>query len=91
MARFWVYIVRCSDGTLYTGITNDLEMRIRRHNDGRGSKYTRARTPVTLVYAEAARGKSDALKREIGIKKLSRSAKLLLCSSFSARHGLRVR
>jgi putative endonuclease len=80
-----VYILTCSDGTLYTGVTNNLQMRIRRHNSGLGSKYTRARAPVTLSYVEVADGRGQALRREIQIKKLSRSAKLLLCSSYSAR------
>ncbi len=91
MADFWVYMLRCADGTLYTGITNDLEKRVRRHNAGRGSRYTRARVPVTLAYAEAAGGKNEALKREMRIKKMSRSAKLLLCSSYSASGGQSVR
>ncbi len=84
VATYWVYIVRCADGSLYTGITNDLERRVRSHNAGFASKYTRTRTPVTLAYAEEAGGRGEALKRESIIKKMSRSAKLLLCASYSA-------
>ncbi len=91
MARFWVYILRCADGTLYTGITSNLEKRISRHNSGRASKYTRARVPVRLAYAEAAAGKGEALRREVSIKKMSRGRKLLLCSSYSASSEQSVR
>ncbi len=91
MARYWVYIVRCADGSLYTGITNDLSRRIRLHNTGLGSKYTRSRIPVTLAYAEAASSKGEALRREIQIKKMSRSSKLLLSASYSARNRPSVR
>ncbi|OHD82306.1 MAG: endonuclease [Sulfuricurvum sp. RIFCSPHIGHO2_02_FULL_43_9] len=71
-----VYILRCSDSTLYTGITNNLEKRIIEHNTSdRGAKYTRYRRPVILVYHEAHENKSEALKREIAIKKMPRSKK----------------
>ena len=60
---WWVYILRCADGTLYTGATNDLDRRLAAHNAGRGAKYTRARRPVALVYREAAADKSAALQR----------------------------
>ena len=91
MARYWVYMLKCSDGSLYAGMTSDLEKRIRLHNEGRASKYTRARGPVALAYAERAASKSGALRREFQIKRLSRSAKLLLCSSYGAkrRHSVR--
>lgn len=68
-------IVECADGTYYTGWTNHLEKRIQDHNDGKGAKYTKARTPVTLVYYETFETKSEALKREAAIKKLSRREK----------------
>ncbi len=87
MERYWVYMVRCSDGSLYAGVTNDLEGRVRRHTSGKASKYTRARIPVELVYAVTVGGKGEALRREAAIKKMSRSAKLLLCSSYSAKLG----
>lgn len=74
-----VYIVRCSDDTLYTGYTTDLEKRITEHNsDIRGAKYTKARRPVTLVYSETFSTKSEALKREHALKKLTRAEKLSL-------------
>lgn len=75
---YHVYILRCADGTLYTGCTNDLERRLRTHNAGKGAKYTRARLPVELVYAEEAVDKSQALRREAAIKALPRSEKLKL-------------
>lgn len=70
-----VYIVRCSDQTLYTGWTNHLEKRIEAHNAGKGAKYTKARRPVELVYFETFEYKSDALKREYQIKQLKRFEK----------------
>ena len=66
---YYVYIVRCSDGSLYTGSTNNLPARVEKHNRGEGARYTRGRRPVTLVYSESAASKSDALKREIQIKR----------------------
>ena len=76
-----VYIIRCSDGKLYTGITNNLKMRLEAHNNGTASKFTRARMPVTLEYSEAHPDRAGALKREAQIKRLSRSEKLNLISS----------
>ena len=78
-ASWYVYIVRCSDNTLYTGISTDPAARLAEHNSGQnGAKYTRTRRPVTLVYTEQAQSRSAALKREIAIKRLSRQAKLAL-------------
>ena len=71
-------MLRCSDRTLYTGITSDLEGRLAAHRDGTASKYTRVRLPVRLVYQEPHPDRSSASKREAAIKKLSRSAKLAL-------------
>ena len=71
----YVYIVRCSDGTLYTGWTNHLERRIQVHNEGRGAKYTRSRRPVKLVYAERFATKTEALRRECAIKRMTRREK----------------
>ena len=71
----YVYIVRCSDQTLYTGWTNHLEKRIEAHNAGKGAKYTKARRPVELVYFETFEHKSVALKREYQIKQLKRFEK----------------
>ena len=68
---WYVYIVRCNDGTLYTGITKDLEKRIDEHNSGNGgAKYTRPRRPVTLVYTEQVESRSDAAKREYQLKRM---------------------
>lgn len=77
----YVYILECSDKTLYTGWTNDINKRIERHNSGKGAKYTRGRLPVKLVYFELLDNKSLALKREIEIKKLSKKDKLLLINN----------
>lgn len=75
----WVcYLVRCADDTLYCGITNDLDKRLAAHNAGAGAKYTRGRTPLQLVHVEAFAEKSEALRRELQIKRLSRNEKLLL-------------
>ncbi len=74
--RGWcLYIVKCADGTLYTGITNDLRRRLDQHNGGTASRYTRSRLPVELVHHEGCRGKSGALKKEHRVKSLSRKAK----------------
>lgn len=80
----FVYILECYDGTLYTGCANDVNKRLAKHNQGIASKYTRSRLPVKLVYVEEAESKSLALKREIAIKKLSRSQKLKLIEKFNA-------
>lgn len=77
------YLLRCADATLYCGITNDLEKRLAAHNAGTASKYTRTRLPVELVFAEPCADKSVALKREMEIKRMTRSAKLALCSHAS--------
>ncbi len=74
-SKWFLYILKCSDGTLYTGITNDLARRIRQHNDGNASRYTRSRLPVKLVYHESCRGRSHALKKEFAVKTLSRREK----------------
>lgn len=71
----FVYIVQCSDNTLYTGWTNNLKKRLEAHNKGTGAKYTRGRTPVILKYFETFSTKEDAMKRECEIKKLSRQGK----------------
>lgn len=75
---FYVYILECSDKTLYTGYTNSLETRLNKHNQGIASKYTRGRIPVKFVYTESFSDKSTALKREIEIKSLTRKKKLEL-------------
>ncbi|NLC54958.1 MAG: GIY-YIG nuclease family protein [Erysipelothrix sp.] len=73
---FYVYILECQDKTLYTGYTVDLDNRLLAHNQGQGAKYTRGRLPVKLVYQESLDSKSEAMKREISIKKLSRKEKI---------------
>ena len=79
MSDWFCYLLRCADDTLYCGITNDLEKRLVAHNAGAGAKYTRGRTPVTLLYRESCTDKSAALKREMQIKRLPRAQKWLLC------------
>lgn len=74
----YTYILKCSDGTLYTGWTNDLQKRIEAHSDGRGAKYTKSRRPVELVYFETYESKNDAMSREQIIKHLTRAEKLEL-------------
>lgn len=74
----FVYILKCSDGTLYTGYTNDLKKRLQVHNSGKGAKYTRCRLPVQLVYYEEYETKSQAMKREYHIKTLKRGEKIKL-------------
>ncbi|SVB67208.1 uncharacterized protein METZ01_LOCUS220062 [marine metagenome] len=75
-----IYILRCADGTLYTGITNDLERRVSAHETGQGAKYTKGRGPFHLVYNETCEGRGKASKRENEIKSLSREEKLRLVS-----------
>jgi putative endonuclease len=76
---WFVYILKCADNTLYTVITNDVDKRIQAHNsEATGAKYTKARRPVVLVYEEEVRDRSEALKREFSLKKLSRLDKLTL-------------
>jgi putative endonuclease len=78
MKKWYVYILRCADGTLYTGSTDDVERRVAVHNSGKGAKYTRGRTPVEVVYTEECESYSAALKREYAIKQLSRGEKIKL-------------
>jgi putative endonuclease len=73
------YLLQCADGTLYCGITNNLEARLAAHNAGVGAKYTRGRTPVRLVHSEACADKPAALQRERQIKRMARADKLSLC------------
>lgn len=77
----YVYMLRCADGSLYTGWTNDLEGRVKAHAAGLGCKYTRSHLPVELVYYEICETKEEAMSREWHIKRLSRPAKLLLISN----------
>lgn len=74
-SKWYLYILRCSDNTLYTGITTDVEKRLETHRSGKGAKYTRGRTPLTLVYREECGSHSHALRRELEIKRLTRPEK----------------
>ena len=76
--KWFVYMVRCADGSLYTGITKDVSRRCQQHNAGTASRYTRSRIPAKLVYQESHPNQSSALKRELAIKALSRREKLAL-------------
>jgi putative endonuclease len=83
--RYIVYILKCSDDTLYTGITTDMDKRLQEHNHSdKGAKYTRNRRPVSLVYSEASKDRSSASKREYAIKKMRRKEKLLLIEEANA-------
>lgn len=85
---WFVYILECADGSFYTGATNDPELRLAQHNRGRGSRYTRARLPVRLVYLEAVADRSSALRLEYAIKSLPRSQKAALAAG--AGNGART-
>lgn len=71
----YTYILECKDGTYYTGWTNNLEKRLKDHNEGRGAKYTKARLPVSLIYHEKFQTKEEAMRREYAIKRMTRSEK----------------
>lgn len=77
--NWYVYMLRCGDGTLYTGITDDVQKRLAAHRAGRGAKYTRGRGPLELVYTEQQPDKPSALRREYQIKRQTRQEKLELC------------
>lgn len=83
------YIVKCRDGSLYTGWTNNIDRRIRMHNEGKGAKYTRARRPVELVYLEAFDSKEKAMSREARIKQLTKKEKLLLIEEYQQKQNLK--
>jgi putative endonuclease len=78
MPAWFVYVVRCRDGSLYTGIARDVNARVAQHNQGRGARYTRGRRPVAIVHVERKGSQSSALRREAAIKALPRKAKLAL-------------
>ena len=79
-----VYILLCGDGTLYTGIARDVEKRLKMHQSGKGAKYTRGRGPLTLVYREGCESHTQALQREIAVKKLTRRQKLNMIQKYTA-------
>ena len=78
-----LYIIECSDGSLYTGITNDIKRRLELHNNGKASRYTRSRRPVTLIHTKRCKSRSDALKKEYALKQLSRNEK----EGYLKKHG----
>lgn len=78
---WYVYTLQCADGTLYTGITNNLDRRLKAHNAGTASKYTRVRRPVAMVYQEETDTKGNALRRELQIKSMSRQQKMDLLNN----------
>ena len=86
-----MYILRCADGTLYTGVTTDLTRRVAAHNAGKGAKYTRARLPVAAVYQESAPDRAAAQSREAALKRLSRTEKLALIEGAEAQLQRSVR
>lgn len=81
--KWHLYILRCRDGSLYTGITTDVEKRLEAHQRGKGAKYTRGRGPLELVYREECGTHSDALKRELAVKALPREQKQALIASYT--------
>lgn len=81
---YWLYILRCGDGSLYTGITDDVERRLAAHRSGKGAKYTRGRGPLEVVYREECADRSAALRREYAVKQLSREEKLKLIEGGTA-------
>ena len=80
---WFLYILRCGDGTFYTGITNDLERRLKMHNTGKGARYTRTRRPVEIIYRESLKSRTQALVRECAVKALPRKSKEALVISLS--------
>lgn len=87
---WYVYILRCADDTLYTGISTDVEKRLQAHQSGRGAKYTRSRCPLTLVYWEVCGAHSQALKREYQIKSMTRAEKLQLIRQEPEAEGQQI-
>lgn len=88
-SKWYLYILQCRDGSLYTGITTDVEKRLEAHRSGKGAKYTRGRGPLELVYRETCEDHSQALKRELEMKALARQEKLRLIDQWkSARENL---
>ncbi len=78
---YYAYMLRCADGTIYSGYAADMEKRIRVHNAGKGAKYTRARLPVFLMHYESFETKGDAMRREGAFKRMTREQKLALCKT----------
>ncbi|MEF9918782.1 MAG: GIY-YIG nuclease family protein [Eubacterium sp.] len=89
MDKHYIYIVECKDNSYYTGWTTDIEKRLKAHNTGKGAKYTKPRRPVVLVYHETFDNKSDALKREAAIKKLTRNQKQKLIQTSESEEEIK--
>ena len=89
--KWYFYILKCVDGSFYSGITNNLEERLREHNSGEGAKYTKIRLPVEMVYFEEYPNKSSACKREIEVKGWRRTKKESLVKDFRSPFGFRTR
>ena len=87
MGKYFTYLLRCADDTIYAGYTIDLKRRVAAHNKGIGAKYTRSRRPVTLAYYEDFLTKGEALKQEAALKKLSRAQKLKLIEDFQLKNN----
>ena len=86
----YTYILECKDGTYYTGWTNNLEKRLKDHNNGRGAKYTKARLPVSLIYYEEFQTKEEAMSREYAIKHMTRTEKDKLVSMYREKQAVEV-
>ncbi len=91
MRRWYVYILRCCDGTLYTGIAADVRKRLEAHRRGVAAKYTRSRRPVMLAYQECQPDRSSALKREVALRRMGRAGKLVLIASRRSRRARELR
>ncbi len=85
--RWWVYLLRCRDGSLYAGATNDLERRVAAHAEGKGGRYTRSRLPVALAWSARAADRSSALRREAALKRLTRAEKVGLVERARTRRA----
>lgn len=81
--KWYVYMLECADGSIYTGITNDIKARLAKHNNGKGAKYTKGRTPVILKVKWLLKNKSEAAKKEYALKQLSRIEKLTLVQRYA--------
>lgn len=79
---FYVYMLRCADGTLYVGSTDNIERRVVEHQAGKGARYTRTRAPVRVVYLEALASRADAMRREVAVKRLGKKGKETLVAKF---------
>ena len=88
--QYYIYIVECANGTYYSGYTSDIQRRVERHNNGHGAKYLRGRLPVKLVFSREYRYYKNALKGELGLKKLTRQEKKELIKCYKGKSGSRL-